>query len=433
MTRKFTQSGSGDDSQSTDDLQDSLAMVSDDEDDLDDSSENGYPTGATGAPSAQYGVYRKTGDAYRFDSSEPGRASSNDVDPLWQALGIVAELLFTAAAICALYIAWQMWWTGVQSQRNQYESVQSSSWSDPSQSPSTHIAEAQNSEPPVQPEHLKPNDLIAQIYIPRFGEQWQRTIVEGTDMAELNERGLGHYTQTQLPGQVGNFAVAGHRNGYGQPLGDVDKLQVGDPIVIRTKDYWYVYNYTKMKIVTPDQVQVIAPNPDDPSAPPTSRFITLTTCEPKYSTPTHRWISYGTLKYWAKVSDGVPKELAHTDHEGVVRFINNGKRPAFTRIRSLIPVILLVLAAYLVIFLAAAVVWRWPRRRAIREGRAEKPNLSLYGGLTRLQPGTFPIRLLLISLLLFAAAMALFQWTFPWAAANIPALQQMSNYVAVTN
>ena len=38
---------------------------------------------------------------------------------------------------------------------------------------------------------------------------------------------------TQMPGQVGNFAVAGHRNGYGQPLGDVDKLHDSPLTTIR--------------------------------------------------------------------------------------------------------------------------------------------------------------------------------------------------------
>ncbi|MDK6351097.1 sortase domain-containing protein, partial [Bifidobacterium scardovii] len=78
-----------------------------------------------------------------------------------------------------------------------------------------------------------------------------------------NRHGLGHYQDTQMPGQVGNFAVAGHRNGYGQPLGDVDKLQEGDPIIIRTKDYWYVYQYTRHKIVPPTDIYVIAPNPEN--------------------------------------------------------------------------------------------------------------------------------------------------------------------------
>ena len=86
------------------------------------------------------------------------------------------------------------------------------------------------------------------MYIPRFGDAWERNLVQGTDLAELNLHGLGHYVDSQMPGQVGNFAIAGHRNGYGQPLGDVDKLQPGDAVVVRTKDYWYVYTLSLIHI-----------------------------------------------------------------------------------------------------------------------------------------------------------------------------------------
>ncbi|WP_374114120.1 class E sortase [Bifidobacterium sp. ESL0763] len=352
----------------------------------------------------------------------------------WKALGIVAELLFTLAAICALYVVWQMWWTGVESEHNQIEQRQSVGWSDPSSAKhGTKVAPAQNGAPPVQPRQASSGDLIAQIYIPRFGNQWQRNIVEGTDMPQLNEHGVGHYTQSQMPGQVGNFAVAGHRNGYGQPFGDVDKLdaKAGDTIIVRTKDYWYVYQYTSYEVVTPDQVRVIAPNPQNPSAAPTQRLITLTTCEPKYSTPTHRWISYGKLKYWAKVSDGIPQELAKQGANGKVQFINNGKTSPVAKLSSLIPLIVALLVIYLVLFIAAAIVWRWPLRKAIRLGEHKKPEPSIYGGLTRLQPGIKPLRVLLVLLLIAVAALALFQWAFPWAAQNIPILHQMSNYVAV--
>ncbi|WEV73263.1 class E sortase [Bifidobacterium sp. ESL0790] len=348
-------------------------------------------------------------------------------------MGIVAELLFTIAAVCALYVVWQMWWTGVESEHTQIEQRQSVGWSNPATEKNQQIAPAQNGAPPVQPKQARQGDLIAQIYIPRFGDQWQRNIVEGIDMPELNEHGIGHYPQSQMPGQVGNFAVAGHRNGYGQPLGNVDKLdaKAGDTIIIRTKDYWYVYQYTGYEIVTPDQIRVIAPNPHSPMSPATQRLITLTTCEPKYSTPTHRWITYGKLKYWAKVSDGIPQELARQGANGQVQFINNGKTSPVAKISSLIPLILGILMVYLVLFLAAAIVWRWPLRKAICLGEHKKPDVSIYGGLSRLQPGVKPVRILLVVLLLAAVALSLFQWVFPWAAQNIPLLHQMSNYVAI--
>lgn len=355
----------------------------------------------------------------------------------WTVLGISAEVLFTIAAICALYIIWQMWWTGVQSEHTQYNQRQSVSWSDPSKAAGSangvNVVKAQDGTPPVQPESANAGDIVAQIYIPRFGDQWQRNIVEGTDMTALNEHGMGHYKDSQMPGQIGNFAAAGHRNGYGQPLGDVDKLKVGDPIVLRTKDYWYVYTYTSDKIVTPDHVEVIAPNPENPTAPATERMITLTTCEPKYSTPTHRWISYGKFKYWAKVSDGVPAELTHTGQNGKVQFINNQKESVFAKLPSLIPLIIALLVIYLVLFIAAALAWRWPLRRAIKAGNVKKPDPSIYGGLTRLQPGIKGIRILLVVLLLLAATLAIMQWACPWAATNIPILHQMSNYVAVSS
>lgn len=353
--------------------------------------------------------------------------------PVWQALGIVAEILITAAVVCALYVVWQMWWTGVEAEQTQAETTQSVNWSDPgNDGGEVKVAKAQEGEPPVDTEKPTYGNLIAQIYIPRFGEQWHRNIVEGTTLEQLNRHGLGHYENTQMPGQVGNFAIAGHRNGYGQPLGDVDKLQEGDPIIIRTENYWYVYHYTRYEIVLPTDIYVIAPNPENSSVEPTKRMITLTTCEPKYTTATHRWISYGELDYWAKVSDGVPKELATTDSSGTVHFATKETPSLISKVGSLDKVVYGALVAWLILFIAAAVAWRWPALRAIRLGERRRPDASIYGTLLRLQPGVAPIRWLLLLILAFAASAALFQWAFPWAAANIPVLQQMSNFV-VTN
>ena len=232
-----------------------------------------------------------------------------------------------------------------------------------------------------------------------------------------------------MPGSVGNFAVAGHRNGYGRPLGDVDLLQEGDAIIVRTKDYWYVYKYTTYKNVTPEHSEVIAANPEDLNTPPSKRMITLTTCEPKYTTATHRWISYGELSYWAKVSDGVPQELATSSNSAKVAFSSSNTSQSFvSKLGTLQPIVLWALVAYLVLYIAALVAWRYPVLREIRAGKRRRPDASIYGWLLRHQPGPLVIRWALLILLLFIVSVALIQWACPWAASNIPILQSMSNY-----
>jgi hypothetical protein len=49
---------------------------------------------------------------------------------LFSVLGILGEILLTLAVLCGLYIAWQLWWTGVESSQSQLQQRQSVSWSD---------------------------------------------------------------------------------------------------------------------------------------------------------------------------------------------------------------------------------------------------------------------------------------------------------------
>ncbi|MCI1634879.1 class E sortase [Bifidobacterium sp.] len=351
---------------------------------------------------------------------------------VFSVLGILGEILLTLAAVCALYIVWQLWWTGVESSQSQLQQRQSVSWSAPaSKNGSVSIASAQAGDPPVQPSSANEGDLVGELYVPRFGSAWQRNIVEGTSNEQLAKHGLGHYHETQMPGQLGNFAVAGHRSGYGEPLAHVDELQEGDAIVVRTKDYWYVYHYTSHTIVLPNQTDVVAANPENPSASATKRMITLTTCEPRYTSATHRWISWGEFDYWAKVSDGVPKEIAGSTSSAAATFSSDTNPSVLDRLTSLAPVVMWLLIAYLVISLAAIIAWRYPVLRDIRNGVRPRPEVSMYGWLTRHQPGIRVVRLLLMLLLVLAATAALFQWVFPWLATNVPYLQLMSNYVSV--
>jgi sortase (surface protein transpeptidase) len=90
--------------------------------------------------------------------------------------------------------------------------------------------------------HPDPVDgkAFARIHIPGFGVDYNFTIQEGTDETAL-EVGPGHYKGTALPGEPGNFAVAGHRVGKGAPFNDLDNLSSCDQIVIETSTDFYIY------------------------------------------------------------------------------------------------------------------------------------------------------------------------------------------------
>lgn len=125
---------------------------------------------------------------------------------------------------------------------------------------------------------------FARLFIPAFGDDYVRTIAEGIDTQEvLNKIGVGHYPGTALPGEIGNFAIAAHRMTYGAAFENLDLLEQGDEIIVETKDGWYTYVVERSKIVAPDEVDVIAPTPENPEVVPSERWMTLTTCTPKWT------------------------------------------------------------------------------------------------------------------------------------------------------
>ena len=114
--------------------------------------------------------------------------------------------------------------------------------------------------------------LIARIEIPAIGVN--DIVVAGVSPNDL-KKGPGHYPDTPLPGQLGNAAIAGHRTTYGQPFFDVDKLVVGDEIVVTTLNGRYTYRVTGQEIVSPSDYQVVA------TIDPSRATLTLTSCHPR--------------------------------------------------------------------------------------------------------------------------------------------------------
>jgi sortase A len=171
-----------------------------------------------------------------------------------------------------------------------------------------------NSDPLVLPSgklpHLPLGQGIANLYIPRLGRDYAFTIVEGTSQDDL-EKGPGHYPKTALPGQVGNFGVAGHRVGKGEPFLNLDHLQAGDPVIVETESHFFVYTVKGRdhglsrpddndgipgrEIVDPGTSDVLYAVPDHAiDAVPKEKLMTMTTCHPKF-TAQQRMIYHAVL------------------------------------------------------------------------------------------------------------------------------------------
>lgn len=96
--------------------------------------------------------------------------------------------------------------------------------------------------------HVDPTlgKAFARIYIPSFGVDYDFTIQQGVG-AEALSIGPGHYVDSAMPGEPGNFAVAGHRVGKGAPFNDLDLLESCDAIVIETATDFFVYRVLPMR------------------------------------------------------------------------------------------------------------------------------------------------------------------------------------------
>lgn len=145
---------------------------------------------------------------------------------------------------------------------------------------------------------------MARLYIPRLNKEW--AVVEGTDPQYI-KHAPGHYPKSALPGQVGNFAIAGHR--MPSVWWNLELMRNGDALVVETKTAWMVYKVYKSHIVLPTAMEVVAPDPDRPGAEPTRKLITLTTCNPKWDNY-ERLIVHGELSRELPKSMGEPIELA---------------------------------------------------------------------------------------------------------------------------
>lgn len=206
---------------------------------------------------------------------------------------VVGELLLTVGVLFLLFAFYESYWTNIESGKLQDQASEKldEEWVNPRGQLHPELGEA-----------------FARMYIPTFGSDYQFAIVEGTSDEDLLA-GPGRYTDSQMPGELGNFAVAGHRVGKGAPFNDLGNLKTCDAIVVETQSEWITYrvlpidgepadcltpeqqgkltgeyaNVLGRSITLPGDVGTIAPVPGTDGAEASESLITLTTCHPQFS------------------------------------------------------------------------------------------------------------------------------------------------------
>jgi sortase A len=228
------------------------------------------------------------------------------------ATSVLGELLVTAGVLALGYAGWQVWLSdAVLGSEQQHAAQVFAAQLGPVEPAPDAAAVLRTDEPPAETA-VAEGASFAVMHIPRLG-QFQRVIGEGTSRTVLDslDQGLAHYAASAQPGELGNFAVAGHRNGQGGPFTHLDEMRVGDRIFVQTAEAWYVYEFRNHEYVPPTAVGVVAPVPQQPTTPADGRYLTLTTCNPEWSAE-GRLIAYATFVGWQSAEDGMPRELADT-------------------------------------------------------------------------------------------------------------------------
>jgi LPXTG-site transpeptidase (sortase) family protein len=233
----------------------------------------------------------QTGDGYKSVYSELTRPTLGS--RIRTGIRVSGELMITFGLIVLLFAGYEVFGNSakVQDEQNSLDDALAQQWNDPTVGPS------QAPQVPAAPG----KNLVGRLYIPKLDKEW--VVVNGVTPKDIRYA-PGHYPDTALPGEIGNFSVAGHR--IRKIFWRLDELRDGDVIGVETRENWYVYKVTSQQVVLPSAVEVVAPVPGRPKAKPTKAMLTLTTCNPKFN-------NYERLIIHAELAETVPRDQAVKD------------------------------------------------------------------------------------------------------------------------
>jgi len=185
---------------------------------------------------------------------------TNKVKLLWDKISLVTVLSLGFMVLGIGCMSWALFNIWEQSHYLREQSHYSA--------PLGYPAEGVNVEPdkPLYPVYPAEGDNIGSLTIPALEQRLP--IIEGTGVGEL-KKGVGHFTQSVLPGEEDNCVLSGHRDTV---FADLGKLKIGDQLIVQTSAGTYTYEIKRIRIVDKDDKTVIVPADH--------AMLTLTTCYP---------------------------------------------------------------------------------------------------------------------------------------------------------
>jgi sortase A len=233
-------------------------------------------------------------------------------------LGVAGEVLITSGALVLLFWVWMVgindWIQNFTQSQAAAEIAEQWQREVPEPTADTEVGDVTPStDPPPVIDTVSDGSAFATLYVPRFGDSYQRVIAEGVDLQRVlnNPRlGVGRYPQSSALGELGNVGLAGHRTSFGASFGEVSQLRLGDRLYIETREGWFSYQFRNLEYVWPSEVEVLNPVPKGDAVETTDRLLTLTSCHPRFSNA-ERIIAYAVFDGWYPRSSGPPSDIAH--------------------------------------------------------------------------------------------------------------------------
>ncbi|OKJ73094.1 class E sortase [Streptomyces sp. CB02460] len=235
-------------------------------------------------------------------------------------LAVVCEMTATLGAVMLLFAVHLLWWTNHTAHAEARDEVHrlEQQWERPGPGDATHGSPAEDSRDAAaeqdgerhaeeargtSPAGARPparSQSFAVLRIPRLG--LTVPVAEGVDKRRVLDRGfVGHYPGAAMPGELGNVALAGHRNTHGEPFRHLDRVRPGDVVTLSTAEGDFRYEIDAVLPQTsPADDAVIQPVPTSTTVRSAGydgpgHYLTLTTCTPEF-TSRYRMVVWGHLR-----------------------------------------------------------------------------------------------------------------------------------------